>query len=123
MPPVPPSTSATPVSRRSAGVGVMAAALSTLISATRPARAAAPAPASSTTTPPPRPAAHPDIAVADPSVLAALRARDAAADFKCKGGMFDCDGDRRAFAKKQYASFLARRAAAEGGGGGGGGEK
>jgi hypothetical protein len=29
-------------------------------------------------------------------------------DFKCKGGMFDCDSDRRAYAKKQWQSFLAR---------------
>ena len=35
-------------------------------------------------------------------------ARDEAADFKCKGGMMDCDGDRREFAKKQTANFLAR---------------
>ena len=35
-------------------------------------------------------------------------ARDEAADFKCKGGMMDCDGDRREFAKNQTKNFLAR---------------
>lgn len=34
--------------------------------------------------------------------------RDEAADFKCKGGMMDCDGDRRQFAKNQWKQFLAR---------------
>lgn len=29
-------------------------------------------------------------------------------EFKCKAGMMDCDGDRRAFAKKQWAEFLER---------------
>ena len=35
-------------------------------------------------------------------------ARDEAADFKCKGGMFDCDSDRREYAKNQTRNFLAR---------------
>lgn len=34
--------------------------------------------------------------------------RDEAADFKCKGGMFDCDSDRRDYAKAQWKRFLAR---------------
>jgi len=29
-------------------------------------------------------------------------------NFKCKGGMMDCDGDRREFAKKQYENFKKR---------------
>jgi hypothetical protein len=61
-----------------------------------------------------RPPAHPDIVVVDPQVLKSLQARDEAANFKCKGGMMDCDGDRRAFAKKQYQDFLKRRAGEEG---------
>eukprot|EP00878_Enallax_costatus_P003501 GHUV01003715.1.p1 GENE.GHUV01003715.1~~GHUV01003715.1.p1 ORF type:complete len:152 (+),score=48.72 GHUV01003715.1:129-584(+) len=32
--------------------------------------------------------------------------RDDAMDFQCKGGMFDCDGDRREFAHKQYMDWL-----------------
>ncbi|KAK3280833.1 hypothetical protein CYMTET_11350 [Cymbomonas tetramitiformis] len=41
-----------------------------------------------------------------------LRRRDEAAAQKCTGGMFDCDGDRREYAKKQQENF---RAKAEGG--------
>ena len=41
-------------------------------------------------------------------MTASLKARDEAMDFKCKGGMFDCDSDRRAYAKQQWQSFLAR---------------
>lgn len=39
--------------------------------------------------------------------------------------MFDCDGDRREFAKKQTENFLRRSKGLVlgGGGGGGGGEK
>ncbi|KAF8055595.1 hypothetical protein HT031_006714 [Scenedesmus sp. PABB004] len=36
-----------------------------------------------------------------------LDRRDEAMDFACKGGMFDCDGDRSEFAHKQYADWLA----------------
>ena len=62
----------------------------------------------------PAAAAGPEIARVQPSVSASLAARDAAADFKCKGGMMDCDGDRREFAKNQWRSFLARGGAKKG---------
>ena len=42
--------------------------------------------------------------------------------FKCKGGMFDCDGDRRQFAKKQYENFKKRMDGGEGGNGTGDGK-
>lgn len=32
--------------------------------------------------------------------------RDEAAAYKCQGGMFDCDGDRRDFAKRQWQEFI-----------------
>lgn len=32
--------------------------------------------------------------------------RDDAMEYQCKGGMFDCDGDRRDFAHKQYKEWL-----------------
>ena len=35
--------------------------------------------------------------------------------FKCKGGMMDCDGDRREYARKQTESFVARVSAPEAG--------
>ena len=41
-----------------------------------------------------------------------LKRRDEAMQFKCKGGMMDCDGDRRAYAKKQTEDFIARVTAA-----------
>jgi hypothetical protein len=72
--------------------------------AVRPAGAGAPA----VVPPPPRQATHPEISVAAPSVLSSLNARDEAMNFKCKGGMMDCDGDRREFAKKQYENFKKR---------------
>ncbi|GMH40140.1 hypothetical protein BSKO_08044 [Bryopsis sp. KO-2023] len=35
-----------------------------------------------------------------------IKRRDEAMEWRCKGGMFDCDGDRRDYAKKQYKDFL-----------------
>lgn len=37
-----------------------------------------------------------------------MEARDEAMDFKCKGGMMDCDGDRREFAKAQWDNYQKR---------------
>lgn len=54
-----------------------------------------------------------DIVRLDDEAVAGLRRRDEAAAQKCTGGMFDCDGDRREYAKKQQENF---RAKAEGGG-------
>jgi hypothetical protein len=96
-----PSTMPTALNRRTA-LGSLAALL-----ATGPARAAAP-PA------PSREATPPEITIAAPSVLSSINARDEAMRFKCSGGMMDCDGDRREFAKKQYENFK-KRAAAGGG--------
>jgi len=46
--------------------------------------------------------------VPEASVSEYMRRRDEAADFKCKGGMMDCDGNRREYAKEQYKTFLQR---------------
>jgi len=46
--------------------------------------------------------------VPEASVTEYLRRRDEAADFKCKGGMMDCDGNRRDYAKEQYNNFLRK---------------
>lgn len=46
--------------------------------------------------------------VPEASVSEYLRRRDEAADFKCKGGMMDCDGNRREYAKEQYNNFLQK---------------
>lgn len=61
----------------------------------------------------PLPAAAVDLTFAGSTVKASLEARDEAMDFKCKGGMFDCTGDRRDFAKEQYKNFVARMEAKE----------
>jgi hypothetical protein len=53
-----------------------------------------------------------DFVFASPEAVAGLARRDEAMQFKCKGGMMDCDGDRREYAKKQGES-LAKRAAGE----------
>ncbi|KAG7668605.1 hypothetical protein Ndes2526B_g03774 [Nannochloris sp. 'desiccata'] len=45
---------------------------------------------------------------AAPEVKTSLAARDKAMEFQCKGGMFDCDSDRRDFAKNQYKEFVKR---------------
>lgn len=46
--------------------------------------------------------------VPEASVSEYLRRRDEAADFKCKGGMMDCDGNRREYAKQQYNNYLQK---------------
>ncbi|KAI8463803.1 MAG: hypothetical protein J3K34DRAFT_462252 [Monoraphidium minutum] len=46
------------------------------------------------------------ITKADPSVQAYMASRDEAMRNRCPGGMFDCDGDRRDYAKKQWQEFL-----------------
>jgi hypothetical protein len=43
-----------------------------------------------------------------------LRRRDEAMQFKCKGGMMDCDGDRREYARKQADNFVAKATGAPG---------
>jgi len=45
---------------------------------------------------------------ASPQVRDKLRERDENMEFQCKGGMFDCDGDRRVYAKEQYKNFVSR---------------
>lgn len=49
-----------------------------------------------------------DLSFASPEVRQKLIERDESMDFKCKGGMFDCDGDRREYAKNQYKNFVNR---------------
>ncbi|KAI7844532.1 hypothetical protein COHA_001890 [Chlorella ohadii] len=48
-----------------------------------------------------------DLSFAPSSVKESLEARDEAAAVKCKQ-MFDCDGDRREYAKQQWSNFVAR---------------
>jgi hypothetical protein len=43
-----------------------------------------------------------------------MRRRDEAMQFKCKGGMMDCDGDRREYARKQADNFVAKATGAPG---------
>mmetsp|Transcript_6237 Transcript_6237/g.8447 ORF Transcript_6237/g.8447 Transcript_6237/m.8447 type:complete len:179 (+) Transcript_6237:44-580(+) len=50
-----------------------------------------------------------EFTVVDPSVVRALKARDEAMRFQCEGGMMDCDGDRREYAKSQMEAFAAKR--------------
>lgn len=57
---------------------------------------------------PARPARAVTIERAPSTFKEAMTRRDEAADFKCKGGMFDCDSDRRQYAKDQWKRFLAR---------------
>ena len=55
------------------------------------------------------PAAHAiDFEIMDPSVKEYLDSRDDAMRMKCEGGMMDCDGDRRTYAKAQSANFVRR---------------
>lgn len=49
----------------------------------------------------------------DASQVDYLRRRDEAASFKCKGGMFDCDGDRREYARQQTERLYARQRTAD----------
>ena len=55
------------------------------------------------------PAAHAiDFEIMDPSVKEYMDSRDDAMRMKCEGGMMDCDGDRRTYAKAQSANFVRR---------------
>jgi hypothetical protein len=57
----------------------------------------------------PAPAAQAvDFVFASPAAVEGLRRRDEAMQFKCRGGMMDCDGDRREYARKQTANFVAK---------------
>eukprot|EP00873_Tetraselmis_striata_P032918 jgi/Tetstr1/453182/TSEL_040199.t1 len=49
-----------------------------------------------------------DIQMVSPEVAAALASRDEAMAFQCRGGMMDCDGDRRDYAKTQMDNFSKR---------------
>ena len=54
-----------------------------------------------------------DLVIADPSVKQYMDMRDDAMRMKCEGGMMDCDGDRREYAKKQAENFVARNSGEE----------
>ena len=49
-----------------------------------------------------------DIVIADPSVKQYMDSRDDAMRMKCEGGMMDCDGDRREYARAQSENFILR---------------
>jgi hypothetical protein len=51
---------------------------------------------------------------APPLQVEGMRRRDEAMQFKCKGGMMDCDGDRREYARKQGDNFVAKATGAPG---------
>jgi len=55
------------------------------------------------------------ISLAPPGMKAYMDDRDEAMRNKCPGGMFDCDGDRREYARNQWASFQKRMEARESG--------
>ncbi|CAL6391237.1 unnamed protein product [Bathycoccus prasinos] len=55
-----------------------------------------------------QPALALDFVLVDPSVKEYMDQRDEAMSFKCKGGMMDCDGDRREFARAQAQSLSER---------------
>jgi hypothetical protein len=46
--------------------------------------------------------------IADPSVKRYMDMRDDAMRMKCEGGMMDCDGDRREYAKAATENFIRR---------------
>eukprot|EP00882_Tetradesmus_deserticola_P031646 GHRQ01035800.1.p5 GENE.GHRQ01035800.1~~GHRQ01035800.1.p5 ORF type:complete len:125 (+),score=58.56 GHRQ01035800.1:1162-1536(+) len=46
------------------------------------------------------------IAPINSSAKSYMDMRDDAMEYQCKGGMFDCDGDRRDFAHKQWMDWL-----------------
>jgi len=54
-----------------------------------------------------------DLVRVDPAVTEYMQKRDEAASFKCKGGMFDCDSDRREYARAQSEKLVARLATQE----------
>tara|TARA_B100001142_G_scaffold120840_1_gene122793 strand:+ start:429 stop:1019 length:591 start_codon:yes stop_codon:yes gene_type:complete len=49
-----------------------------------------------------------DLVIADPSVKQYMDSRDDAMRMKCEGGMMDCDGDRREYARAQSENFILR---------------
>ena len=49
-----------------------------------------------------------DLVIVDPSVKQYMDSRDEAMRMKCEGGMMDCDGDRREYAKKATENFIRR---------------
>lgn len=49
-----------------------------------------------------------DMQIVDSQTRDYMRRRDEAASFKCKGGMFDCDSDRREYARGQSERLAAR---------------
>jgi hypothetical protein len=55
-----------------------------------------------------QPAVALDFVVVDPAVKEYMDRRDDAMSFKCKGGMMDCDGDRREFARNQAEGLKTR---------------
>ena len=63
---------------------------------------------------PPRAPAHAiDLIIVDPSVKAYMDDRDNAMRMKCEGGMMDCDGDRREYARAQTENFIRRNSGEE----------
>ena len=49
-----------------------------------------------------------DLVIAEPSVKQYMDSRDDAMRMKCEGGMMDCDGDRREYARAQSENFILR---------------
>ena len=49
-----------------------------------------------------------DMQIVDSTTSEYMRRRDEAASFKCSGGMFDCDSDRREYARAQTERLRAR---------------
>ena len=49
-----------------------------------------------------------DLVIVDPSVKQYMDSRDDAMRMKCEGGMMDCDGDRREYAKQATENFIRR---------------
>ena len=49
-----------------------------------------------------------DLVIVDPSVKEYMDSRDDAMRMKCEGGMMDCDGDRREYARAQSENFILR---------------
>jgi len=54
-----------------------------------------------------------DLVFADPSVKEYMDMRDDAMRMKCEGGMMDCDGDRREYARAQSENFVRRNSGDE----------
>ena len=49
-----------------------------------------------------------DLVIVDPRVKEYMDSRDDAMRMKCEGGMMDCDGDRREYAKQATENFIRR---------------